>query len=137
MTISKTYTRTWPSIDAIKRANRQAGSHFFDPSTLRFFDSRVLSGVIGGRYFITSERFHGSDGSVDPRRYTVRIADDAGRVDTVGDFQEWPTARQARAAAKRIARGASVGPVDCLSGEHAQHATGQEGDDCAREYLSR
>lgn len=99
MTVSKTYNRTWPSVDAIKRANREAEHHFFDAGTLRFFNSRVLSGVIGNRYFITSERYDHSDGSSEPRRYTVRVADDAGRIDTVGDFQEWSTAAQARSAA--------------------------------------
>lgn len=99
MTISKTYNRAWPSVDAIKRANRQSGHHFFDPESLRFFRSIVGRTVIGNRYFITSEQFVPSDGPPEPRRYTVRVADDAGRIDTVGDFQEWSTAAQARAAA--------------------------------------
>lgn len=99
MTINKSYTRTYPSVGAIKQANRDAGQHFFDADTLRFFDSRIGKTVIGNRYFITSEQFHGSDGTVDARRYTVRIADNSGRIDTIGEFQEWSTAAAARAAA--------------------------------------
>lgn len=87
------------TVSAIREANRAAGLHFFDPSSMRFFDSRVLSGVIGGRYFVTSERYTHSDGTAEPRRYTVRSMDSAGRIDTVGEFQEWSTAAAARAAA--------------------------------------
>lgn len=90
---------TFRTVSEIREANQAAGLHFFDPSSMRFFDSRVLAGVIGGRYFVTSERFTHSDGTADPRRYTVRSVDSAGRIDTVGEFQEWSTPGAARAAA--------------------------------------
>lgn len=96
---STTTAPTFRTISAIREANRAAGFHFFDPSSMRFFDSRVLAGVIGGKYFVTSERFTYSDGTAEPRRYTVRSIDNAGRIDTVGDFQEWSTPGAARAAA--------------------------------------
>lgn len=96
---STTTAPTFRTISEIREANRAAGLHFFDPSSMRFFDSRTLSGVIGGRYFVTSERFTYSDGTAESRRYTVRSIDSAGRIDTVGDFQEWSTAGAARAAA--------------------------------------
>lgn len=63
----------------IKAANRAAGYFFFSPDTMRFFNSRVETGVIGGRYFITSEQYDENS----PREYTARRANDDGTVETV------------------------------------------------------
>jgi len=93
---------TYFTIRAIKAANKERGHHFFEASTMRFFDSRILEGVINGRYFVTSERFHGSNGYVADRRYTVRRAKDDGEINTEGEFQAYRTAGQARKAAKRL-----------------------------------
>ena len=85
-------------IHDIKLANKQAGQHFFDASTLRFFRSRVIAQVYDDRYFITSEQAPGG-----PRLYTVREAIDGGkRIKTVGKFQEHPTLWQARGAIWRL-----------------------------------
>lgn len=79
------------TISDIQTHNRVAGHHFFDRETMRFFNSRILEGVYGGRFFVTSERFES-----DPRRYTVRKYDRAtGWVDSASDFQAFTTARQA------------------------------------------
>ncbi len=66
---------------------------------MRFFDTRVLKDVYGGRYFITSERFDDDT----PRLYTVREADDNGRISTVGEFQGHATILDAQKEAKRLA----------------------------------
>lgn len=95
-------TRYWRNLDEIRTANRVRGHYFFEPSTMRFFASRVLNGVIGGRYFITSERFRGSRGDNGPRRYTIRECGPDGDVDTVGEFQGYASARAARAAAAKL-----------------------------------
>lgn len=87
----------------IRETNKATGRHFFDRETLRFFDSRVHPQVYGGRYFVTSERFHGSSGS-GPRRYTVRFAKDNGDITTVGEFGQYESLTAARAAAKRLAK---------------------------------
>lgn len=79
------------TIAQVREANRGAGFHFFDRDTMLFFDSRVLRGLYGGRFFVTSEK--GPDGV---RAYTVREASEDGRIDTVGEFQGWPTAERAR-----------------------------------------
>lgn len=59
------------TIEEIKRRNTEAGLHYFDPDTMRFFKSRVSSTVYqgpGGVFFVTSEKPpHG------PRRYTPRM----------------------------------------------------------------
>ena len=85
------------TIKEIKQANKEAGQHWFDADTMRFFNSRILSPVIGGRYFVSSEKY--DDGS--PRLYTIRIANDDGTIDTVGDFQGYETADKAKRAAWR------------------------------------
>ena len=86
------------SIDQVRQANERSGYHFFDQSTLRFFSSRVLSNIYGGRYFVTSERGPGM-----ARAYTLRRVNDNGSIATVGEFQSYATARQAKAAALRQA----------------------------------
>ncbi len=83
---------------AIRAANRNAGQHFFDPSSLRFFSSRIGRTSYRGRLFVTSEQFHGSDGYVADRLYTVRCAMDDGSIETVGGFQQYATSSAARAA---------------------------------------
>ncbi len=85
------------TIEEIKQANANAGQHWFSPDTMRYFNSRVLAGVIGGRYFVTSERY--DDGT--PRLYTIRVANEDGTIDTVGDFQGYETADSAKRAAWR------------------------------------
>lgn len=86
----------------VRAANKKAGYHFFDRSTLRFFDSRIGRTVYGFRYFITSEQFHGSDGHSAPRAYTIREVKEDGDVDTVGGFNTWPSAQAARAEINRL-----------------------------------
>lgn len=89
-------------IDDIIRANRASGGHYFDADTMRFFGSRVLDTVVGGRFFVTSERRGFGAGS--GRAYSVREMMPDGTIQTVGAFGGHDSARAARAAAKRAAR---------------------------------
>lgn len=78
------------TLDQIKRAAAAAGSHWFDPSTLRYFSSRVgrrVYPVPGGALFISSEQFRGYGSPDGPRLYSVRSCTLAGKIDTVGKFQ--------------------------------------------------
>jgi hypothetical protein len=68
------------SMAEVKAANRAAGYYWFSPDTMKFFDSRVETGVIGGRFFVTSE----IPPDVGRRRYTIREALDDGSITTVG-----------------------------------------------------
>ena len=87
----------------VRRANERAGFHFFDSGTLRFFDSIIGRTLYGGRYFVTSERFRPSwPERPHARRYTVREAFPDGRIETVGEFQQYPNARQARLEIHRL-----------------------------------
>jgi hypothetical protein len=91
---------TYQTVAQIKQANERAGLYFFEASTMRFFRSKVASrSIIGGRYFITSEQFDASS----PRLYTIRIANDDGSIDTVGEFQQYETVEAAKRAAKQLA----------------------------------
>jgi hypothetical protein len=99
----RTYT-----LEQIKRANADAGNHWFSPDTLRFFSSRISSTTYGpdsaGRvYFVSSER-SGFDYDT-PRKYSVRYFTPETRgIDTHGEFLAYDTLAQAQAAARRAAR---------------------------------
>jgi hypothetical protein len=77
------------TIQDIIRKNEQAGKHFFNSPSSRYFRSRIGSNVYGnshqGYYFITSEL----DGINPPRLYTIRKANDDGSIDTIGKFQQY------------------------------------------------
>lgn len=88
-------------IHEVKEANNRAGYFFFSPDTMRFFNSRILGKLYGGRWFITSER-----GPYSFRRYTIRQANADGSITTVKEFGKYSTASAARAAAARIVKGA-------------------------------
>jgi hypothetical protein len=93
-------TTEYQSIEAIKKANADAGFNFFDKHTMQFFNSRIHGTVYNGRFFITSEQDnHGAWNS--ERRYTVRECVD-GRINTVSAFGEFETARQAAAFARDV-----------------------------------
>ncbi|CAB4126561.1 hypothetical protein UFOVP75_11 [uncultured Caudovirales phage] len=91
------------TIQDVQNANAEIGHHFFDRDTLRFFGSRVLDGVEGGRYFVTSERRPRSN---DARRYTIRECVN-GKINTVGEFQAFKSASSARAEIARILKNAT------------------------------
>lgn len=87
----------------IVRANGYSSQHhFFDAGATRFFSSRYpQTGVVKDNkaYFITSEQFDYKS----PRLYTVRVCDMAtGVVDSVGEFQQYRTSKQAQAAIKKL-----------------------------------
>lgn len=92
------------TLQQIMAANAQAGRHFFERDTLRFFKSRVSDRTYpaadGRTFFVTSERHRN-----DPRRYTVRVTRDGADIDTVGGFQAYRDARTAHAAAAYFAKG--------------------------------
>jgi hypothetical protein len=66
-------SKVW-TMEDIKTADHAAGRFFFEPSSMRFFRSRICPTVYqgpGGIYFVTSEQFMGSQYTA-PRMYTVR-----------------------------------------------------------------
>jgi len=94
----------------IRERNAANGGHWFDAETLRFFRSRLPTGVVGrvdnAAWFVTSEAGPFGRG---PRAYTVRHADvDTGHVDTVGTFRAYATRGAAIMAARQCVRAASA-----------------------------
>ncbi len=94
-----TTTTTFRTMADVRRANKAIGNHWFERDTMRFFDSRVESTLYGGRYFITSEQFHGSQGSL-PRRFTLRRVEPDGSIEDESAFQAYSTIELARVAAR-------------------------------------
>jgi hypothetical protein len=87
-------------INDVIDANRRAGQHFFSPDTMRFFQSRLCGNLIGGRFFVTSEK--SPQGT---RAYSVREARPDAGIDTVGDgFMAYKTADAAKRVAQKLAK---------------------------------
>lgn len=85
----------WNSIDEIRTAHQ---GHWFDASTLAFFNSVVHDEIVSGRYFVTSERAPYDDAP----RWTVREADADAEILTVGEFYSYATREEALAAARAL-----------------------------------
>ncbi len=88
------------SLADVKAANAAIGGHWFERGSMRFFDTRIESklmtrGSSGRQVFITSDQYHGSQGS-EPRKYTIREALTDGSIDTVGEFQQYLTLEDAK-----------------------------------------
>lgn len=86
------------TIAQVKEANIASGHYWFDPDSMRFFGTKILGGLVAGRYFVTSEK-----PPYGPRKYSIRKVKNAqGHIDTVSEFCQYGTARAARAGLKRI-----------------------------------
>lgn len=88
---------------------RRHKGHYFEPGTMRFFRSRVLWQVFPGKeevYFVTSERFVGSDGKGKPRHFTVRaynpVTDDIRTVPPFNELTRHVALRTARDLAQTV-----------------------------------
>lgn len=92
---------TW-TIATIKKANIAAGRNWFEPGTMRFFNTRCLPTVYqgpGGIYFVTSEVAPSGE-----KAYTVRqFVPEHGRIETVGEFHVIRDKNTALAAARALA----------------------------------
>lgn len=101
-----TTQKKW-TVNEIKEAMRAAGSHWFDPDTMRCFGTRVLGTVYQGRngiYFVTEDNQYRREL---PKRFTVRQFDPANDdISTVGTINDYATASDAIDAAKDLARSA-------------------------------
>lgn len=117
------------SIDDLRKAASDLGSHYFDRDTMRFFNSRVLEGIYRpsisesprAGLFVTSERQDWPYEAPGQRLYSVRRFTitrtvregtnydiDVIEFGTVGEFQQYTTARAAKRAAQSIADDAGM-----------------------------
>ncbi len=89
------------NLDEVKGRNAARGDYWFSPDTLAFFESRIPNEIIvagEGAYFVSRE--------TNPSKvtmWTVRYADESGRVNTVGEFFAHSTKAEAVKAAQEAA----------------------------------
>ena len=95
----------WSTIEEVKRHHRTREVDWFDASG--FFRTRIESGMLGGRLFLTSEQFVPSAGDPHPRMFTVRCVSDAGDISTLGPFNEM-TEREAQQMVRDLLRDGST-----------------------------
>jgi hypothetical protein len=81
------------TIAELKALNEQNGGCWFGKGETAFFGTRIESGIIDGKYFISSEQ-----PPYGPRQFTVRSFDDAGSIGTVGEFGAYRNLREAKEA---------------------------------------
>jgi hypothetical protein len=90
-------------IGEIRYENQRSGHHWFDPATLRYFGCKVGRKVYGGRYFISSEQDEFGAWQY-RRRYTIRMANADGTIETIGEFGQYATSEAARRAVLAIVK---------------------------------
>lgn len=97
-------------IEEVKEANRKHGFYYFSRDAMQFFSSRVSDRAykVGTKaYFITSEKnkhsIRGGHTDANPRKWSIRVIDlITGRVNTVGQFQEFNSKREAKKQLERL-----------------------------------
>ena len=75
-----------------KEFNKEQGYHYFEPDTMRFFDSKIEQWD-STDYFVTSEKtgFESTN-----RKYSIRKANfETGNVKTIGTFFQYDTIDEA------------------------------------------
>lgn len=88
------------TISELKELSRANGNCWFDKETMRFWNSHICSGIICGKYFITSEDNYNGTKTL----YSIRTFNEKGEIDTVGEFQGYATIQDARDALRKFAR---------------------------------
>ena len=79
------------SIDELRLANESIGHHFFDNE---WFSKVADSTIYAGRYFITEDFLVIGTIKI-PSKYSIRRAEDAGKISTVGLYASYESLKQA------------------------------------------
>ena len=88
------------TITGMKELNKEAGQHWFDKDTMRFFDSKIEAGPNKKDIFITSETI---GTRTCQRGYSLRQFDrETGKVETIGEMNDYSTLKEAREARKQL-----------------------------------
>ena len=91
------------SMAEVKAANKKAGHFFFSPGTMKFFDSKVVTPLIQGQYFITSEKFTNSAGH-SSTTFSIRKAMPDGSINADPYKKKFQTKKAATAFLKKQLR---------------------------------
>jgi hypothetical protein len=88
---------SFTSIPAVKAAFSAAGSYWFTPGAMKFFNTKIESSLIGGRYFITSERYESGEPKLSNIRKIIRDMENTPSLDieTVGEHMTYKTKQEA------------------------------------------
>lgn len=73
---------SFKTLAEFKAAYKAQGLHFFDRKTMQFFNSRIETGLLSGKYFITSE----SDMRNTERFYNIREIGTIAEGESAGEF---------------------------------------------------
>jgi hypothetical protein len=92
--------KRFETLSAVKAANKAIGNHWFEKSTMRFFNSRIESGLYAGRFFVTSERME----LTWPKLYSIREAMPDGNIEGASEFQEFRRLQDAKDRARELSR---------------------------------
>jgi hypothetical protein len=90
----------YETIEQIKQANEFNNGRFFSPENMRFSGSRILSRIVAGRFFVTSEL----DYTRTMRSYTIREAKPDGRIVTPITGERYADSASAYRAAEQLAK---------------------------------
>jgi hypothetical protein len=89
-------TYPFTGVGAIERANRDAGYHWFEQDSMRFFGTKILR-YFGAGVFTTRETNPSGKTA-----WSIRVASQDGSVSTFGEFHAIPNSRTATTWAKYL-----------------------------------
>lgn len=73
--LGKVNNKLFNSLAEVKKLHKEQGGHWFDTKTMKFFNSKINSTLIGGKYFIYSNKMPYHD-----RYYAIAEAFPSGNV---------------------------------------------------------
>mgnify|MGYP000912744957 CR=1 FL=1 len=81
----------YKNINQVIAANKASGLCWFDSKTMKFFNTTIESGVIKGKFFITSERME-----LDmPKEYSIRVITEDSKIHTVANRGQFKSVTEA------------------------------------------
>ena len=89
---------------AVKAANKMIGNHWFGRETMGFFGTRLESGIIKNRFFVTSDTVP-SDSVPPTKAFSIRFICANGAIETVGELWGHETLAKALGAINVYGKG--------------------------------
>lgn len=85
------------SLTALRRANQEAGSHWFSEDMLAHWECEIHGELVQGRYFISSDTWLAGETLVrGPRRWYIQEANAEAFVSTTGNLLGYESLEKAR-----------------------------------------